>query len=418
MPATIATQGWTTCVGVDMLSNYIREAIRSLMGAKQRTFLALIGIMIGIASVIAMISIGKIVEAESLRQFQEMGTDIIKIQQGFYADDGGDTSKQASQEMTLAGLEQFQTAFKTKLHMMSPYVEAYGDMRFMGRTTQQPILGVTHSFLQITKLKLNAGRFISDLDNNRRFCVLGASAYQSLVKGGSKPKVGDRVKVMGHFCTLIGHLQRTSEGGGIRPYQINGAIIMPITTVLRLSTDASIREVILRMQDETARVTLVAEIKEYFQKWFSGLQISVTSAEELIEQMGQQLRLFTLLLGAVGSISLIVGGIGVMNIMLVSVTERRVEIGLRRAIGAQKRDIQGQFLVESILLSILGGFFGILLGLSASYFVAMFAKWQFLVSNAAIILGVGVSSLVGVFFGFYPARQAAKLDPIVALRSA
>ena len=141
------------------------------------------------------------------------------------------------------------------------------------------------------------------------------------------------------------------------------------------------------------------------------------SAEELIERMEKQMKLFTLLLGAVGSISLIVGGVGVMNVMLVSVTERRREIGIRRALGAKRGGIQSQFLIESMILSIIGGIFGIGLGVAASYVIAHFSKWEFLISYPAILLGFGVSSVVGIFFGFYPAHQAARLDPIAALRS-
>jgi putative ABC transport system permease protein len=159
------------------------------------------------------------------------------------------------------------------------------------------------------------------------------------------------------------------------------------------------------------------EILDYLGKQTRTPEWKVFSAEELIERMEKQMRLFTLLLGAVGSISLIVGGVGVMNIMLVSVSERRKEIGIRRALGARRGDIQSQFLIESVILSLLGGIIGIALGVTSSYVIASFSKWQFLISYAAILLGFGVSSAVGVFFGFYPARQASRLDPITALRT-
>ena len=148
-----------------------------------------------------------------------------------------------------------------------------------------------------------------------------------------------------------------------------------------------------------------------------GMAVRIRSAEEIIAQMQKQMRLFTILLGAIGSISLIVGGVGVMNVMLVSVAERKKEIGIRRALGAQRSDIQLQFIVESILLCMVGGLLGIGLGIGASYGISIFSKWSFSLSYDAILLGVIVSAAVGIFFGFYPARQASRLNPIDALRS-
>lgn len=148
-----------------------------------------------------------------------------------------------------------------------------------------------------------------------------------------------------------------------------------------------------------------------------GLTVQVQTAEELIRQMQTQMRMFTLLIGVIGCISLIVGGVGVMNVMLVSVSERKKEIGIRRALGAQQQDIRNQFLAESVILCSVGGIIGIMIGIGASYIVARFFDWGFLISNIAVVLGVTVSFIAGVFFGFYPARQAARLNPIDALRA-
>ena len=159
------------------------------------------------------------------------------------------------------------------------------------------------------------------------------------------------------------------------------------------------------------------QVLNYFRSKTKSSSVKVTSPEEIIAQMEKQMQMFTLLLGAIGSISLIVGGVGVMNVMLVSVTERRREIGIRRALGAKRGDIRGQFLIESIILSLIGGFFGIIFGVGASRVISYFAHWHFALSIGAILLGVGVSNAVGIFFGYYPARQASLLDPIVALKS-
>jgi len=159
------------------------------------------------------------------------------------------------------------------------------------------------------------------------------------------------------------------------------------------------------------------QIQAYFKQNIRGIRMEVRSAEELIQQMQKQMRLFTLLLGAIGSISLIVGGVGVMNVMLVSVSERKKEIGIRRALGARQGDIQGQFLMEAVTLCLVGGLLGAALGVGASRVIAHFAKWQFMVAYSAMLIGILVAAVVGIFFGFYPARQAAKLNPINALRT-
>ena len=179
----------------------------------------------------------------------------------------------------------------------------------------------------------------------------------------------------------------------------------------------SIREITARIRPHIHYQQAETEAQAHFRRVAPAAPIAVQSAEQLIESMQRQMRLFALLLGAIGSISLVVGGIGVINVMLVSVVERRKEIGIRRALGARRGDIQLQFLIESLILSLLGGAFGLSLGVAISYVVCQVGDWGFFVSPLALVLGVGVASGVGLFFGFYPERQAARLDPIAALRS-
>ena len=204
---------------------------------------------------------------------------------------------------------------------------------------------------------------------------------------------------------------------GIRPYDINNSVIIPVTTALRKFDHSEITTVIAQMKPDVNYIAASNEIKKYFHKIANGLSVNVTSAEELILMVESSSKTFTILLGAIGSIALIVGGVGVMNMMLISVSERRQEIGIRKAVGARRRDIQSQFLMEAVILCLIGGFIGIIVGVSATYAIAHFSHWHFMMSPIPIFLGVGISSCVGVFFGFYPAHQAAKLDPIVALRS-
>ena len=193
-------------------------------------------------------------------------------------------------------------------------------------------------------------------------------------------------------------------------------MFVPITTVRRTSPREEIGLVIARAQAGVHYSVAARDVQAYFSERTRGLVVEVTSAEQLIEQMESQLGLMTLLLGAVGSISLIVGGIGVMNIMLISVAERRREIGIRRALGASRADIQGQFLIEAVILTLSGGMAGLVLATGATYGICQFTNWDFFISPLSVIAGIGVSTIAGVFFGFQPAYQAARLDPIVALQ--
>ena len=386
----------------------IEEAAKSLYGAKQRTILALFGIIIGIGSVIAMVSVGTIVEAESLRQFKDMGTDILSIQKGY----GGGAKK----TITIKDAVDI-PVYCPSIAEVAPYIQAGLPTWYSGKKVFGPCMGVTGSFQDLNKIRVKQGRFISDLDAFAYFCVLGDERAAKLSALGLSEPVGKKLKVGNHIFTVIGVLERVPGGGGMRPHGLNDAIFITIRTATRIVERAEISNIMARMMPGFHNTTAQAQITDYFSNRVRGPEVEVRSAEELIEQMEKQMKLFTLLLGAVGSISLIVGGVGVMNVMLVSVSERRKEIGIRRALGAKRKDIQTQFLIESMILSLIGGLFGIGLGVSASYIIAHFSKWHFLVSYMAILLGFGVSSVVGIFFGFYPARQASRLDPIAALRS-
>jgi len=392
----------------------ITEATRSLIGSKQRTLLALIGIFVGIGSVIAMVSIGTIVQEEALRQFKEMGTDILSINKG-YGSRGPGSMQRESGKITLEIAEDI-PRYCPEVVAVAPYTSTYGTFKYEGKKWQGPAMGVTASFIDLNKLHLTKGRFISDLDEQTYFCVIGSKVEEQLRTFGITDMVGTQLFFQNKLFTIIGIIEDT-PAGGMRPYEINEGIMIPIPLVRRFDQGGEIQNIIARIRPEGNHIVASQEISGYFRKAIKGMEIRIRSAEEIINQMQKQMRLFTLLLGAIGSISLIVGGVGVMNVMLVSVAERRKEIGIRRALGAQRGDIQIQFIIESILLCMVGGLLGIGLGIGASYGISVFSKWHFAVSYDAILLGVVVSAAVGIFFGFYPARQASRLNPIEALRS-
>ena len=236
-------------------------------------------------------------------------------------------------------------------------------------------------------------------------------------RGGAREVVGDILEIDERLFTVVGVLADTPETYAL-PFQLqaNNSVFVPITTVRRVDPSIEIGLIVARAAANVHHADAVRDVQAYFGGRTRGLALRVTSAEQLIEQMESQLGLMTLLLGAVGSISLIVGGIGVMNIMLISVAERRREIGIRRALGATRGDIQGQFLIEAMILTLCGGLAGIVVGTWATYGVCRFTGWESFLSPTSIIIGVGVSFVVGVFFGFQPAYQASRLDPIVALQ--
>ena len=385
----------------------LKEAASSLLAAPQRTVLALIGIAIGVGSVVAMISVGVIVKGEALKNFQELGTDILTI----YLEQ--DDSPRGSSLVTpddVLGL-----AAVPAIAEAAPYMVSFGQITLAGRAVEDvSIVGVTATFAGLNKLGVEAGRHISDLDYRRYFCVIGAELAAAMRRAGAERIVGETVTVDRTGYTVVGVLRRTPPG--MRRFQPDRAVIIPVSTAQRVFDRPEVRTVTARMSAGFHHVAATREVGDYFRRKSADLAVRVESAEELIEQMSKQTRLFALLLGSVGGISLLVGGIGVMNIMLVSVTERRLEIGIRRALGARRADIQSQFLMESVMLSLTGGIVGIGVGIGATWGICQYSGWELQVSLLAVGLGVGVASVTGMFFGFYPAYQAARLDPVAALR--
>ncbi len=390
-----------------LLKANLKEAASSLATARQRSLLALLGIVIGVGSVIAMVSVGVIVRGEALKQFQELGTDILTIRLRRGSPGTG--------PLRLAPRDALGVAALPAIAAAAPYALSYGQASLAGKSVKDVMLiGATAALADLNKLRVEAGRYISDLDHHRYFCVVGAQVASDMREAGFKRIVGETIKVDGAVYTVVGMLRRASRG--MRRFDANRSIIIPVSTAQRVFRQPEISNVTARMSPGAHHVAATREVEGYFRRKAPGFEVHVRSAEQLIEQMHKQMRLFALLLGSVGGISLLTGGIGVMNVMLVSVSERRLEIGIRRALGARRTDIQSQFLIESLMLSLAGGMVGTAAGIGATWAICQFTGWTFLISAAAMGLGVGVAGAAGVFFGFYPALQAARLDPVAALR--
>ena len=395
-----------------MIASTLREATRSLYGARLRTLLGLIGITIGIGSVIAMISTGEIATAEARKQFEAVGTDMLSVERA--------EKQPPSARRAVIGLE---TAFTLAEALPAvtdagARIETPDSFHYAGKPAGSGSLqGVTASFATVNRLEIVEGRFVSDLDMGRYFAVVGANVAQAMRRLGARRIVGEVVEIDDRIYTVVGVLAPMPEHYGL-PFQLaaNKSVFVPVTTVMRTDPEAQIGLMVARVAPGFHYAEASRDIAAHVAEHNDGLAVEVTSAEQLIEQMESQLGLMTLLLGAVGSISLIVGGIGVMNIMLISVAERRREIGIRRALGASQGDIQWQFLIEALILTLSGGILGVVAGCGTAYGISSYFGWEFFISLTPIAVGVGVSSFIGLFFGFQPARQASRLDPIVALQ--
>lgn len=386
----------------------VAEAWSALLASKQRSSLALIGIVIGVASVSSMISVGTIVREEAVRQFKELGTEIFDVRLRAV-----DRARKAQAQATVEqanGLAELASVAAS-----APYADSSAEVVLEGRgTAPARVVGTTHVMPSLLRLRMAEGRFVTRLDAGRYFCVIGADIARDLLEAAPQAELlGASVRIGEFVHTVVGVLAPVPVGR--RPFDPNRMVAIPIADVPRVIPKGRLRDIVARMAPEMGHARVEREVGAYFKRVAPHLTAKVSSAEELIESMHRQMQLYTLLLGTVGGISLLVGGIGVMNVMLVAVSERKVEIGLRRALGARRRDVQFQFLFEAVILSFAGGVLGVLLAVAATWGICRWSGWLFTLSADGTLLGVAVSAGSGVFFGFYPAHQAARLDPVAAL---
>lgn len=394
--------------------NWVRhyqQAIVNLSASKIRSFLAILGILVGTAAVVALISCGQLATEKALAQFKALGTDLLAV--SVYSKT---PSKSHSSDSTFS-LSQWQALGYNIPYIanIAPYSTAYQPLSFQGKVMQGAIIGADDALASIIHIELSAGHFISFVDSYEHFCVIGEDLANQIKQISLDSPIGKQLRIGHALYTIIGVAKHWKENGFFNE-DINRAVIIPIAGINLVSKDAKINNAVFQLKSDSPIDEVIEEIKHFISAQAPKLSVFPRSAKQIIASMESQGHIFTLLLGIIGGISLLVGGIGVMNVMLVSVSERKKEIGIRKAVGARNRDIQALFLMESVMLSLLGGIVGVILGLIFTKIVAYFSGWDFSIHILAPMAGFWVSAATGVFFGFYPARRAALLEPVVSLR--
>lgn len=402
------------------LKNLLKIALKALNNNKMRCFLTMLGVIIGVGAVIAMLAIGQGSKNSIKARISEMGSNMIMIFPGAERRGG---VRQSSDDMQTLKPSDYEAIVNraTTIANITPTVNGSGQWINGNNNYPSQAQGVNTQYLDIRQRRMAQGEMFTEADikSAAKVCVLGKTLVDNLFPDGSDP-IGKVVRFGKIPMTVIGVLEE--KGYNTMGQDQDDLALVPYTTVMKrvLATDylqgiqaSAINE---EMTDRT--IEEITEILRTQHKLRDGDEdnFTIRSMKELAEMISSTSSMMTVLLAAVAGISLLVGGIGIMNIMIVSVTERTREIGLRMSIGATGRDIMMQFLIEAVIISVTGGVLGILLGGVATWMISMFAHWPVQIDASAVILSFVVCSVIGIIFGFYPAAKASNLDPIEAIR--
>ncbi|MDX8338974.1 ABC transporter permease [Draconibacterium sp. IB214405] len=400
--------------------NLTKIATTALKRNKFRAILTMLGIIIGVGSVIAMLSIGESSKQSIREEMSDMGTNMIMVMPGQQRRGGVMMGNSNAKSLTLKDITALKKDAKY-LTEVSPQVSTSGQAVKGNNNWPTSIYGVDASYLDIRKYSLEDGRIFTDKEINSlaKVCLVGQTVVENLFADGVDP-VGQTIRFDGIPLKVIGVLKEKGENG--MGMDQDDMILAPYTSVQRrmlaITHIQSIYASAVSEEQSEAAIEEVETILRQQHKLKEGADddFEVRSQAEMVEMVSSVTDMLTLLLGAVAGISLLVGGIGIMNIMFVSVTERTKEIGLRMSVGGRGFDIMMQFLIEAVMLSILGGIIGIIFGTGLSYLASFALDMPFVVDTQAVGLSFLVCSVIGIFFGWYPARKAANLDPIDAVR--
>lgn len=404
----------------------IKVAIQGLADHKFRSFLTMLGIIFGVASVIAMLSIGEGAKREAIAKYQDLGVNNIIIRE---------------KEMSDEELEEVRTKFSPGLSLTDARVigeivpgveriasqaEVNGEVRYTNLSVKSSVIGVSPDFYSILNYKVKNGDFINEQHyaSKQRVCVLGAGVASLLFQ--KEDPMGQMVKIEDQWFEVVGVLESkalfTETVGELAARDLNTDVYIPLSTFLdRFSKgnalESEIKQITVQVENSDRLLEISRLIDQILKRHhFQNEDYGIVIPLELLKQEEKERQIYNFLLGAIAAISLVVGGIGIMNIMLATVMERTREIGIRRAIGARKREILTQFVTEAVVISIAGGIIGVLLGVTLSLLVTLFTDVSTYIRFYSIIIAFGFSVLVGVVFGYLPAKNAANLKPVDSIR--
>ena len=402
------------------IKNLLKVALKALNNNKMRCFLTMLGVIIGVGAVIAMLAIGQGSKNSIKAQISEMGSNMIMIFPGAERRGGVRQSSDDMQTLKPADYEAIVNQATTIAHI-TPTVNSSGQWIYGNNNYPSQLQGVNSEFLDIRQRKVIKGEMFTEEDVKRaaKVAVIGKTLVDNLFPDGTDP-IGKVVRFGSIPMTIIGVLDE--KGYNTMGQDQDNLALAPYTTVMKrvLATDylQGLQASAINEEQTEKTIEEISNILRTQHKLREGEEdnFTIRSMQELAEMISSTSQMMTVLLAAVAGISLLVGGIGIMNIMIVSVTERTREIGLRMSIGARGRDIMMQFLIEAIIISVTGGVLGILLGALTTWMISTIAHWPVMIEGASVVLSFVVCTVIGIIFGFYPAAKASNLDPIEAIR--
>ncbi|MCI0661616.1 MAG: ABC transporter permease [Acidobacteria bacterium] len=408
---------------------YVTEislALSNLVTHKLRTFLTMLGMIFGVGAVIAMLSIGAGAERESLRIIDTMGLRNIIVKDREFKDEDLKKVRENSIGLALRDVQAISSVTPDlETYSARKRVKTFQIFSFKGKSDDSNVVGITPSYFRMARYDLAEGSFISEIDEKdfEQVCVIGSRVKQKLF--GTLSPIGQSLKIDKLWFAVIGVLADNNltkdEFEGVKLQDFSNDIYIPLATALKKFEfkrfESELDETVLSIKNTESLKSSAVLISQVLANTHGKADdYSIVVPRELLEQNQRTQRIFNIVMSCIAGISLLVGGIGIMNIMLANILERTREIGVRRAIGARRRDIWQQFLIEALTISFLGGLIGVLFGFIVSRVVALYAEWNTVVTGTSIAMSFGVSAAVGLIFGLYPAVRASRLDPVEALR--